>query len=126
MFYSGQGGKVTFGATDVHVADWEFTDNGRLAEVTNSGSGGAAKYALVVTDGEGTFNTPWDSTQDLGTDVALKPGDTGTAKFHHGSSGSFLQVSIIVSSNKRQNNAVNDVVRQSISFKANGAVTYPA
>lgn len=94
--------------------------------MTNSGSGGAAKYALVVTDGEGTFNTPWDANQDLGTDVALKPGDTGTAKFYHGSSGSFLQVSIIVSSNKRQNNAVNDVVRQSISFKANGAVTYPA
>lgn len=91
--------------------------------MTNSGSLGAAKWALVVTEGDGTFNTPWDSTQDLGSNVLLRAGDTGTTKFYHGSSGKFLQCPIIVTGNKRQNNAQNDVVRQSISFKINGAIT---
>lgn len=73
-FHSGVGGKLTIGGTDLEVANWSYNENARLAEVTNSASGGLAVYIDTVTEVSWTCEGPWDSTALPDTDVGAIPG----------------------------------------------------
>lgn len=124
-FHTGVSGKAMVGATDVPVTDWSLTLTARLAETTNSASGGVATWQKVLEEGSGTFNAPWDSTQVPDTDVDLGPGDTGTLKLYCGDSTKFFSFSFIVESLTTVVNTQNDIVRYTVAFKSNGVITHP-
>lgn len=124
-FHSGVGGKATMGGTDINVTDWQLTLTARIAEVTHSGSAGVAKWQKVLEEGSGSFNAPWDSEQVPDTDISLGPGDTGTVTLYCGDSSKFFSFSAIIESLATTTNTQNDVVRYTVNFKTNGAITHP-
>lgn len=125
VFHSGVGGKAEIGATVINITDWQFTKTARLAEVTHSGSGGIAEWKKVLVEAAGSFNFPWDSDQIPDTDVTLDAGDTLTLELFCGDSGKKYEFAAIVESLSITNNSQNDVVRATVNFKSNGAITDP-
>ena len=124
-FHSGQSGKATVGGVDINVTDWTLTINGRLAEVTHSGSSGFAAWLKVLEEGSGSFNAPWDDTQVPDTDIALGAGDTGTMTLYCGDSAKFFSFTFFIESLATTNNAQNDVTRYTVNFKTSGSITHP-
>jgi len=139
-FVRGTGGKVTAGSTDYAVLDWNLTKTSRLVEVTNSGSNGYAEYFPSVTEGSGTFNAIWDSSnipdngttlnssnaQDSGADTAgtIEVGKKVTLKLYVGDSGKFYSMDARIES-VSVTNTVADVVKFACTFKSTGQITDP-
>jgi len=124
-FHSGVGGKVEIGSTVIPITDWQFTKTARLAEVTNSGSGGIAEWKKVLVEAAGSFNAPWDSDQLPDVDVTLDAGDTVTLDLFCGDSTKFYVVPSIIESVQVVTNTQNDVVRYTVNFRSNGTITDP-
>src|SRR5262245_30928106 len=125
-FHSGQGGKITSAAADMHVTDWELTINSRQAEVTNSGSAGTATYQHLLMDSSYRANLPWDSTNIPGVSVAgFMPGVQSTVTLMVGASGKFFSFPGLTESLQTIVNSQTDIVRAVIAGKVNGAIVHP-
>lgn len=133
-FHNGIGGKLTSGAIDFAVLDWSFTTTNRLAEVTHSGSAGYAEYITTVTEGSGSANCVWDSTNipDSGTPGPLEPfrginggSDTVALKLYCGNSTKYYSFNAVIESLAVTSNATGDAVKFSVNFKATGTITPP-
>lgn len=116
---------MTVGGTDFHISEWRLTKTARLAEVTNSGSAGQAKWKKTVVEATWSCQLPWDSENIPDTDVSLDVGDEVTIAFYCGDSTKFYSLPGITESVEVVNNVQNDVVRATVSGKANGAITDP-
>lgn len=132
--HSGVGGKLTATSTDFQVLDWSFTTTNRLAEVTNSGSLGYAEYIATVTEGSGTANCVWDSTNipDGGAPGLLEPfrgisgtTDTVVLKLYCGNSTKFYSFTAVIESLQVTSNSQNDAVKFTVNFKSTGVITPP-
>lgn len=137
QYHSGVGGKLTSGATDFAVVDWQFTVTNRTAEVTNAGSAGWAEFITTVTEGAGSANCIWDSTNiPDGSGVApLDPWrggatiasgtETVALKLYCGNSTKFYSFNAVIESLQVTSNAQNDAVKFAVTFKATGVITQP-
>lgn len=132
-FHNGIGGKLTSGAIDFAVLDWNATTTNKVAEVTNSGSAGWQEFIPTVSGLSGSANCVWDSTNIPDTGVAgpLEPyriggADLVTLKLYCGNSTKFYSFSAIIESLQVTSNANGgDPVKFSVNFKSSGAVTTP-
>ena len=86
-YVTGNGGKLTVGATDLHVSQWSGNFGARLVENTHSGTSGTTNYEKVVFDPSWSADIPWDSANE--PDDLLVPGTKVTVKFYMGGSGTF-------------------------------------
>jgi hypothetical protein len=122
--WSGQGGHVKSGlAITVPVADWECEKLARLTETTTSASG--ERRSKVLSGGTFTFNTPWDNTQLPEDNGFVEGADLPDIRFFLGASGKMFKFAGIIERVRFINNAVNDVVRLSISGYAQGPIGNP-
>jgi hypothetical protein len=125
-FHSGIGGKITSGANEFAVMDWQFTTSNRKSEVTHSGSGGWAEWISGVTEGSGSANCVWDSTK-VPEDFGLNPfGSTASLVLTVGNSTKTYAFSAIIDSIAVTSNARADAVTFSVNFTATGTITNPA
>lgn len=131
--HSGSGGKALSGIVEFAVVDWQLTIANRLAEATHSGSGAASEWVPTITDGSGTMNCLWDSTNipDTGTGGPLDPtrptdgsSDTVALKLYCGNSTKFYSFNAVIE-NLVVTSAIADVVKFSCSFKSSGPITGP-
>ena len=123
-FHNGVGGKITAGAIDFAVADWQFTKTNRIIETTHSGTAGWAEFQPGVNEASGTANCMWDSTlvpDNNGLDPA---GSTIVMKLYVGSSTKFYTFTAVIES-IAVTSAIGDAVKFSVGFKASGVVTDP-
>lgn len=123
-FHNGVGGKITAGAIDFAVADWQFTKTNRIIETTHSGTAGWAEFQPGVSEASGTANCMWDSTlvpDNNGLDPA---GSTIAMKLYAGSSTKFYSFTAVIES-IAVTSAIGDAVKFSVGFKASGVVTDP-
>lgn len=140
VFSKGIGGKVTAGGTEFAVVDWNFTKTSTLVEVTHSGSLGFAEYFPTKTEGSGSFNAIWDSTNipDSGytanTNSPLSGADTsGTLEvgklvdliLYLGDSAKTYVFKARIESLAITVNATSDVVKFACNFKSSGVITDP-
>lgn len=124
-FHSGQSGYITVTGTRLDITDWQHTLTARLAEKTNSGSGGHAQFHKVLEEGQGSCNIPWDSENIPDVDITLDTGDEFTFRGYLGDSGKFYQYPAIVESTQVTVNTQNDIIRMTVNYRVNGAVTKP-
>lgn len=124
-FASGHGGYITVGGTRLDVTEWQLNKTARLAEVTNSGSGGVVKRHKIVEDAQFTIQVPWDSENIPDTDISLDVGDEPALVLYVGDSGKTYSFTGIVESVQPVVNNQNDIVRMTVTGYANGVVTDP-
>lgn len=123
--HSGQGGKFNNGTTDVPIAEWELTRNGRFGEGTLTNSGHVIRR-FVIEDGTFRFNVPLDSENLLDTDLGVEPGASlSGADFFLGDSTKFYSFTALVDSLQIVCNATNDIVRCVVTGFINSTVTEP-
>jgi hypothetical protein len=124
-FVSGNGGKLTVGATDLHVGQWQGNFGARLVENTHSGTSGTTNYEKVVLDPSWSADVPWDDANIPDVDAGLVPGDKVTVKFFMGGGAKFYQLAntTVESAEATCDNAGN-IVRYRVSGKG-GTITRP-
>lgn len=140
VFAKGIGGKVMAGTAEYAVVDWNFTKTSTLVETTHSGSAGFAEYFPTKTEGSGSFNAIWDSTNipDGGYTLNTNSGESGadssgtlevgklvTLKLYLGDSTKFYSFPARIESLAVTVNATSDVVKFSCNFKSSGIITDP-
>lgn len=124
-FWSGNGGAILVGATELNIAKWTLNRTARLVENTHSGTGGNSNYNVVVYDHSGTVEVPWDDAALPDTDVALVPGTQVAITFQHGNSGkTAVLTNTMVETLTTNNDNSQDIVRVTVTFKG-GAYTAP-
>ena len=124
-FHKGNSGAVWFGATELYVSEWTLIKNPRLAEITHSGSAGSAQWKKTVEEGSGRIAGPWDSTVIPDVDVDGDAGDEVTLKLYVGDTTKFYTFAAVIDTFEITNPQTQDVVRYSLSYKSNGAITEP-
>ena len=159
VFARGIGGKVmvyaapstagvlgTTGEKEYAIVDWNFTKTSTLVEVTHSGSKGFSEYFPTKTEGSGSFNAIWDSTNipdgvstlnptsfgsatdvNFGSDAGgqLEVGALVTLKLYLGETNKFYTFGARIESLAITVNATSDVVKFACNFKSNGVITDP-
>jgi hypothetical protein len=123
--HMGHGGKLVKTGSpnvDVHVVDWAYRRKSRLAEATNSSTGGYAKWKGTVKEGQGTATLQWDSSATPET-LGIIEGAELTFQFHKGSSGHYATVAVVIEECGYNNDNTQGLVMFDISFKLNGAIT---
>lgn len=64
-FIAGKSGKVVSGSTTINVENWSFTWTVEELECTTTGSGQAREFIAGLTEGEGEFESCWDTTNPI-------------------------------------------------------------
>src|SRR5262245_16797434 len=124
--HKGHGGTVLVGAaTWDGVTKWTLNKKGRLADITHSGTGGVVRRKKTVTDGDGTVEFIWDSTNIPDTDVTLDHGDEVALVLFVGDSTKSYSFNAVVDVLTLVDDETQDVVRGTLTFFANGPFTDP-
>lgn len=123
-FHTGNGSKITVGATDLHCRVNRVRKNARLTENTHSGVS-SSNYDKVVPDHSWEADVPWDDTNLPDTDVGLTEGSKVTITFAMGDSGKteVLTNTTVESLEDTLDNS-GDIIRTRITGKG-GALTRP-
>lgn len=126
-FHKGNGGKLQISTTNLNITEWTLQKNGRLAEVTHSGSAGAAEWKGTVVEGSGRITAPWDSTQLPDTDApTMEAGDqVNSVQLYCGDSGKFYQFNMVVETLEVSVNNQTGIVTFNVGYKTTGAITDP-
>jgi hypothetical protein len=129
-YLAGHGGAFVVGTgagTEVGIFTWTLNKDPRLAETTNSGTGGSTRYKRTVKDNSWTIELPVDSDQILETVLSLDSGsELAQVKFQLGESAlAYTLTNTTVETMVPVVNNQNDIVRMTITGKG-GALTGPA
>lgn len=124
-FHAGHGGKVTAGTNDLAILTWSLPRHAKLAEITNSGSGGIEQWFKLIKGGTFQFKAIWDSTLIPEVDAGMDVGDSVTLKFYLGDSTKFYQFVGLIEHVSSQVDNQNGVVIYDADGKINSAVTLP-
>lgn len=121
---SGNGGKITVGAVDLHVTRWRLNHGTREADITSSASGGFTRFAKVVTNPEWTAEGWMDEDNLPDVDAGAVVGTDVTIVFKEGAdSRTITLTNTYVSSLEIVVDNTNDVVRFTASGKGCTAMT---
>lgn len=91
----------------------------------NTVSAGYAQWKKTVIEGSGRIAGPWDSTVLPDVDITGDAGDEVTLKLTIGDSTKFYQFAAVIENLEIIDNQTNDVIRYSMTYKSNGAITDP-
>lgn len=124
-YVSGQGGHVKINpGVERPVTEWRATKSGRLAETTTSATGGARRKK-ILSEGSGSFSTPWDLDQipetvgfEEGAEIEELQLNIGESLFGYKFPAIIESIEIVV-------NATNDVVRLNVNWHAQGPMGSP-
>ena len=125
-YHKGNGGKITFTATDLDVISWTLILKNRLGETTSSASSGLATWLAGVSEGDWTAECLLDSVALPDTDTLMTRGASATIKFYLGDSGKFYSFTgLIETITMKVNNLGGDVVKYDFGGKVSGTLTLP-
>lgn len=123
-YHKGNGGKITWGGTDLFVLTWSLTGRNRLAETTNSASSGYATWLAAVDEADWTAECFYDSAAQ--TVISAGSGGSAAIVFHLGDSGKTISFTGLIETVVPKVNNQQDAVKFDFTGKSSGAITWPS
>jgi len=126
-YVHGSTGSAYVGATQICLTGWDVDIASELADVTSTCSGGFHEYLAGLKGLTATINANWDlDASPVDDPPNFTAGATLTnVKLNISSSSYWLIPTAIVESFKATVD-VNDVIKYTVSIKANGSFSYPS
>lgn len=123
-YWSGAGGKITVGATDLPVVNWSAKQAIDTFETTNALSSGSKTRGTQNADLTGTATVVYDSV-DVVPSAAFAVGSSATTLLYKGGSTKYLSATLIIKSHSWKVSPRNAAaVEVDIEFESTGAVTH--
>lgn len=121
-YINGFGGSATFAAEIMPVENWSLNVNAEALDTTNTADAGWESNITGAKSWEGSAKMFFDSA-DTPTNT-LVPGSSGTVSLAVGATAKAYAGSCRITQVTIEN-AAKGVVTVSVSFKGNGALTFP-
>lgn len=125
---SGKIGKVTVGATNMDVTQWQCTPSSDNPETTNSGTAGFYTEVMGISKCEGSFECNWDTDKvPFASPPNLNPGQVVALKLYIGdpASNKYVDIPTARIASVPIVSEVKGAVKFTCNFVSNGAFTLP-